>query len=338
MKFYFKYTLLIFLFLLHVFATSAQTVLDVSKVSMTVSDLDEAVKFYTEVLPFEKEADFELRGGKVERLFGLQDTSLRVRVARLRLGGEYIELMQFHSLQFPARPIPEDSRSNDLWFQHIAIVVSDMPLAYQHLWVHEVTHVSTAPQTLPDYLSAAAGISAFYFRDPDGHNLELIHFPKGKGNPRWQTADGALFLGIDHSAIGIGSTRKSLAFYRDLMGMSVAGYSENYGTEQEHLNQVFGARLLITGLAGVAGIGLEFLDYIAPPGGRAYPEDSRPTDLWHWHTALRVTDVEKEYKHALQSNAKLISSGLVKFNHVEWGIKKGFLLRDPDGHAVFLYE
>jgi len=120
--------------------------------------------------------------------------------------------------------------------------------------------------------------------------------------------------------------------------MGVTGHSENYGTEQEHLNQVFGARLLITGLAGVAGIGLEFLDYIAPPGGRAYPQDSRPTDLWHWHTSLQVNDVEKKYEHALQSNAKLISSGLVEFNHAEWGIKKGFLLRDPDGHALFLYE
>jgi len=211
MKIYFKKKSLIFLFLFHVFAISAQTVLDVSKVSMTVSGLDEAVKFYTEVLPFKKEADFEMRGGKVERLFGLKDTSLQVRVVRLRLGSEAIELMQFHSLRFPARPIPEDSRSNDLWFQHIAIVVSDISLAYQRLRANEVTHVSTAPQILPDYLPAAAGISAFYFRDPDGHNLELIHFPKDKGNPRWQTANGALFLGIDHSAIGIASTRQFTA-------------------------------------------------------------------------------------------------------------------------------
>ena len=41
-------------------------------------------------------------------------------------------------------------------------------------------------------------------------------------------------------------------------GMRVAGESENYGDEQEHLNNVFGARLRITGLRALRGPGSSF--------------------------------------------------------------------------------
>jgi catechol 2,3-dioxygenase-like lactoylglutathione lyase family enzyme len=57
-----------------------------------------------------------------------------------------------------------------------------------------------------------------------------------------------LFLGIDHTAIVVWDTEASVKFYRDLLGLHVAGESENYGTEQEHLNNVFGAHLRITAL------------------------------------------------------------------------------------------
>jgi catechol 2,3-dioxygenase-like lactoylglutathione lyase family enzyme len=190
---------------------------------------------------------------------------------------------------------------------------------------------------LPDYLPAAAGISAFYFRDPDGHNLELIHFPKGKGNPRWQPAAGSrqsssVFLGIDHSAIGIEETDVSYTFWRDALKLEVGGHSENYGTEQEHLNQVFGARLYITGLHADKGFGVEFLDYIAPPGGRPYPADSRPTDLWHWHTTLKVNGLAQLLDTMLAQGFSLISKGVVALE----GGSQAIMVRDPDGHAVLL--
>jgi hypothetical protein len=54
---------------------------------------------------------------------------------------------------------------------------------------HNIEHVSTGPQTIPATNLAAAGVKAFYFHDPDGHNLELIYFPKGKGQEKWQQAN-----------------------------------------------------------------------------------------------------------------------------------------------------
>jgi catechol 2,3-dioxygenase-like lactoylglutathione lyase family enzyme len=261
-----------------------------------------------------------------------------VKIARLQLGDEQIELMEFHSAAFVGRKIPVDSRSNDLWFQHIAIVVSDMQKAYQLLLDHDVTHVSTSPQTLPEYLPGAAGISAFYFRDPDGHNLELIHYPENKGNSKWHEPNQSLFMGIDHTAIAIDLTNSTLDFYQDFLGMKIAGKSENYGTEQEHLNQVFGARLKITGLKAASGFELEFLDYIAPPGGRHYPPDTRPNDLWYWQTSLKSANVDVIYKKAISAGYEIISSGIVTLNDQWPGLYKGFIMRDPDGHALFIYE
>ena len=43
----------------------------------------------------------------------------------------------------------------------------------------------------------------------------------------------SFFCGIDHTAIMVSDTETSLKFYRDTLGMQIAGESENYGTEQE---------------------------------------------------------------------------------------------------------
>ena len=129
--------------------------------------------------------------------------------SRMRLGDETIELTEY--LTPRGRPIPVDSRSNDRWFQHVAIIVSDMDRAYAWLRQHQVEHASPAPQRLPDWNPNAGGIRAFYFRDPDGHPLEILWFPPGKGDPKWRRPSDRLFLGIDHTAIVVGDTEASLA-------------------------------------------------------------------------------------------------------------------------------
>jgi catechol 2,3-dioxygenase-like lactoylglutathione lyase family enzyme len=240
---------------------------EVGAIGLTVGDLDRALEFYTKVLPFEKVSESKSAPNAADELLGLSGTQLRI--AELKLGDEHITLTEHPTNK--GRPIPQDSRSFDHWFQHIAIVVRDINVAYERLRRHKVKHVSTAPQTLPAWNKDAGGIKAFYFRDPEDHLLEIIWFPSGKGDPKWQQPTTNLFLGIDHTAIVVSDTDTSLAFYRDLLGMRVAGGAENYGVEQEHLNQVFGARLRITALRAERGPGIEFLEYITPPGGRPLP-------------------------------------------------------------------
>ena len=303
-------------------------------VSITIRDMDEALAFYTQVLPFKKISDVEVVGTDYERLQGV--FGLRMRVVQLQLGRETIELIDY--LTPGGRPIPVDSRSQDLWFQHIAIVVRDMDAAYQHLRQHNVQYASTGPQTLPDYIPVAAGIKAFYFRDPDGHNLEIIYFPPGKGDPRWQVPTDELFLGIDHTAIAVSNTQNSRNFYENLLGLQLVGQSENYGTEQEHLNNVFGARLLISGLQAPMGPGVEFLNYLAPANGRPTPVDSKADDLWHWATILQVKDIEQAAKRLREGGATLVSPGIITFPTNDLGFRKGLLVKDPDGHVLRIIE
>jgi catechol 2,3-dioxygenase-like lactoylglutathione lyase family enzyme len=303
----------------------------VQRVGFTVSDLDRVLAFYTQVLPFEIIDDYEVLSEPCVKLTGV--FGARMRVVTLGLGLEQIQLTQFTAPP-GGRPIPPDSRSNDLWFQHLAIVVSDMDIAYATLRGRNVRHVSTAPQTLPDYLTPVAGIRAFYYRDPEGHNLELIWFPEGKGAPRWQSKN-RLFLGIDHTAIGIANTEHSLRFYRDILGLTIASECEKYGTEQEHLNMVFGAHLHITGLkAPKGGMGIEFLNYLSPPGGRPMPVDTRPNDLWYWQMTMLVPDAQAAYTQFRAAGTAVISAGIVTLPDGE----KAFLVRDPDGHAAKIVE
>ena len=312
----------------------AAQVRKVDAIVITVSGMDRSVKFYTEVLGFKKISDTEVYGTSYEQLQNL--FGLRMRIVRMQLGEEFIELTDY--LTSGGRSIPEDAKSNDLFFQHIAIVVSDMDRAYKHLKKYNVEHVSTSPQTLPKSIPAAEGIRAFYFHDPDNHNLELIWFPKGKGQFKWQLPKGKLFLGIDHTAIGVSNTDNSLKFYEDILGVMRKGDSWNMGMEQAHLNFVEGASLHITGLRVAEGPGIEFLEYIKPGPGKPYPVDSKTDDIWHWQTSLVVDDADKLYNQLKASPNKIISQQIVTIQRSNGQRIKAFIVRDGDGHALLIKE
>lgn len=307
-------------------AAAEAVVRSVDAVAVSVADLDRSVAFYRDVLGFTPVAETEVAGEDTEHLYGV--FGARIRIATLRLGDETLKLEQFIAPR--GRPVPVDSRANDRWFQHVAIIVSDMDRAYARLREHKVEHASSGPQRLPDWNPNAGGISAFYFRDPDGHNLEVLQFPPGKGDPKWQRAEGRLFLGIDHTAITVADTDASLAYYRDALGLRVAGASENYGTEQEHLNNVFGARLRITALRAGSGPGVELLEYLAPRDGRPMPVDTRSNDLWSWRIHFGG-DAAATDEAARRAHTTYVSPGVVRFG--PQGRSAGLMLRDPDGHA-----
>ena len=304
---------------------AAPRIVAVDAVGMTVADMDASVDFYSRVLGFTPVRDVEVSGDAWERLRDV--FPVRMRVVRLALGDEQLELTEY--LTPRGRPAPADARSNDRWFQHVAIVVRDMDRAYAWLRDQRVAHVSPEPQRLPDSNPNAGGIRAFYFRDPDGHPLELIWFPPGKGDPRWQAPTDRLFLGIDHTAIAVGDTAASLAFYRDRLGLHVVGGSENSGIEQERLNAVRGARLRITSLHAAAGPGIELLEYVAPRDGRPTPADARANDLVHSQTRVVARD-----------DASL--DGVAPHPVVVPGDALGFVragsVRDPDGHSLEVVE
>jgi catechol 2,3-dioxygenase-like lactoylglutathione lyase family enzyme len=324
------------LFLLATVGTvrAAALVDSVDAVSIPVTDLDRSVQFYRDVLQFREVARAEVAGDAWERLYGV--FGARVRTARLQLGAESIILTQFVTPR--GRPLPADFRSNDRWFQHVAIIVRDMAAAYTQLRAAGVAHASPGPQRLPDWNPNAGGIEAFYFRDPDGNHLEILRFPPGKGDAKWHRPGAALFMGIDHTAIVVADTDTSLAYYRDLLGLTVAGTSDNYGTEQERLNNVFGAHLRITALRAASGPGIELLEYLSPRGGRPVPADTRAHDAWHWQVHVSTAAVDGAYARLRAARRAIVSPTVVATPAAELGFSSGLLVQDPDGHALLLEQ
>ncbi|MEO6722967.1 MAG: VOC family protein [Ferruginibacter sp.] len=325
--------LLTLFFSLFFCSASICQVIKVDAIGITVKEMDRSVKFYSVVLGFKKISDRTVQGEAYEKLQGL--FGVNIRIVRMQLGDEFIELSDY--LTTGGRSIPEDSKSNDLSFQHIAIVVSDMGKAYAQLSKFNVGHVSTSPQTLPRSIPAADGIKAFYFQDPDKHNLELIYFPKGKGQFKWQHKTAKIFLGIDHTAIGVSNTTDSHKFYSDLLGIERKGDSWNKGTEQEHLNNVEGASLHITGYRSAEGPGIELLQYIVPGPGKEYPADTRADDAWYWQTTLFTNDANALYNKLKSAGYRFVSKTIIASGNNEL-YPRSFIVKDPDGHAMLVKE
>jgi hypothetical protein len=136
----------------------------------------------------------------------------------------------------------------------------------------------------------------------------------------------------------VGDTEVSLMVYRDRLGFTVAGASENCDPEQERLNNLFGARLRITTLRAAAGPAIEFLEYLAPRDGRPYPTDARANDLLHWQTRL-LTRNAAGAAHALRAGrTAFMFPGVIALSDVSLGFRAGLLVRDPDGHALQVVE
>ncbi|MFN0303964.1 MAG: VOC family protein [Burkholderiales bacterium] len=307
--------------------------LDIRGFVMTVSDLDRAVAFYESALYFKRTDERLIEGNGVARLTGIDNP--RVRRATLHLGDERIALEQYLGRE----STPVKARSQDLSFQRIAIVVSDMQRATAHFARYSIGAISSGPQTLPEWNKAAAGIKAFKFRDPDGHPLELLEFPPDKGNPKWREGVGArLFLGIDHSAITVSDTERASAFYRDVLVMRIAGQSLNSGTTQEQLDDAPGAVVRVTGLrpALARGPGLEFLHYLTPTDGRAAQAGLRASDLVYTRVLLEVDDIEALLPRLVTHRVEIVSEGIVSDS--PFGPGKALMVRDPDGHAVVLTQ
>jgi catechol 2,3-dioxygenase-like lactoylglutathione lyase family enzyme len=243
----------------------------------------------------------------------------------LRLGSQAIRLIRAEP---GGRRYPADVAGWSPLFQHIAIVVADMARAYTHLstlpgW----KPISTSgPQALP---TTSGGVSAFKFRDPEGHPLELIAFPPGAVPPQWRTASQDVCLGIDHSAISVASTATSIAFYESL-GLDRSGGSFNVGREQAMLDDVPDAVVEVTALTPAQTTPhIELLCYQGDFDRRV--QQQAPDDA----TATRLV-LAMESRATLEAVCAHASSALLFGPEVRENNLYRALLHDPDGHFICL--
>jgi catechol 2,3-dioxygenase-like lactoylglutathione lyase family enzyme len=205
---------------------------------LVAPDADRLAGFYELAFGARREASGELDARRSEMFLGVPGTT---RDSTIRLGPERIDIVQFEQAD---GPYPPDCSASDPLFQHFAIVVSEMDAAMARLrTVPGWTAISRGgPQRLPP---SSGGVTAFKFRDPAGHPLELLEFPPGRMPQKWQDRRERLFLGIDHSAITVRDSAASEDFYRRL-GFSPSARTLNRGLEQERLDGVSGASVEVT--------------------------------------------------------------------------------------------
>jgi catechol 2,3-dioxygenase-like lactoylglutathione lyase family enzyme len=187
------------------------------------------------------------------------------------------------------------------------------------------------PQRLPPNTGS---VTAFKFRDPDGHPLELIHFPAGVGDAGWQKKRGD-FLGIDHSAISVADVPRSIDFYTRLLGMSVGLRSVNSGMEQERLDGVRGAVVDVVALQPPDGgpPHVELLGYRCPVARRVRRR-TRSNDVIADRLVFKVDDLPQLVAALEKESIEFVSAGVVTLR--DGG--RAALARDPTGHILQLIE
>lgn len=57
-------------------------------------------------------------------------------------------------------------------------------------------------------------------------------------------------------------------------------------------------------------------------------------DLWHWDITIVVADATAAAERLQQAGVSFISSGPVEPTESMFDFRYGFLVRDPDGHAI----
>ena len=187
------------------------------------------------------------------------------------------------------------------------------------------TAISTdGPQILPP---SSGGVTAFKFRDPEGHPLELLAFAPGATPAHWAFQSGNFCLGIDHSAISVADTDRSVAFYSRL-GLARTASSLNVGPEQEKLDDLVGAVVEVTALAPPiqAVPHVELLCYRGNFDRRNLPTNRN--DVAATQLVFEVESDGLDAIVALNRDTTISSSTTAESG----GLR--VLLRDPDGHLL----
>ena len=287
----------------------------VLRIDFTSGDLSRTRAFY-EALGFVARAEPAPVDGAELALFGLGEA--RAERLTLHLGDQDVSFLRFDP---PGRPYPPDSTATDLWFQHIAIAVSDMAEAHARAMAAGAVPITReGPQRLPP---ETGSVTAFKFRDPDGHPLELLHFPAGTGAAAWQVPSPASpCLGIDHTALSVADVPASVAFLAGL-GLTAEDGSHNAGPAQERLDDVAAVRCRVVPVKPPeTPPHVELLGYESGTR-RPMPPDTRADDMWATRTWLDVSS--------------LSGDGLTRAAALPGGTRAA-LRHDPSGHLFVLLE
>lgn len=220
------------------------------------------------------------------KLLGLAGAGSRIAMS---LGPSRVDLESFDN---SGRPYPGDTTACDLVFQHLALVTDDAEAVWCRARDAGAMPISRGGMVvLP---KSAGGATAIKLRDPEGHPLEFIQFPRG-ANPDWKAAG---IMGIDHSAISVRDVAASRRFYAS-HGLSEAGVTVNHGLTQDALH-------------GLDGVEVD----VVPMN----PADKPP------HVEMLG------YRRPVGRALGPLSTNDLAATRIVWRSNADGLIRDPDGH------
>ncbi|MGD9545616.1 MAG: VOC family protein [Methylocystis sp.] len=296
-------------------------------VSLTVEHLPQAAAYFRDSLGFEAGPERTLDDPAHRRLLGLRPETT-ARACDMRVGAQTLEIVAFDP---PGAPYPAERAANDQWFQHVALVCRAIEMAAQPLLSGGADRVSRGgPVLLPP---STGSVTAFKFRDPEGHPLELIEFPDGVGATIWRERTGSGVIGYDHTAISTLDLDRSLAFYVGLLGLRVGGRTLNRGETQDRLDGLDGVEVDVVALepASVATPHVELLHYRAPRG-RALAAPLCAQDAASVRQVHEVDDLDALVARLGAAGAHFVSERVVALADG----RRAACVRDPDGHMLIL--
>ncbi|MDQ8728254.1 VOC family protein [Bradyrhizobium sp. LHD-71] len=295
---------------------------------MTVADLAGTAAFYRNLLGLEVGPEQALDPAW-NCLLGLKEGTV-VRAADVAIGQQVIKLVAFDP---PGLEYPSERASNDQWFQHVALVSGDITSLWERLTGGSPGVITKgSPVRLP---ANTGGVTAFKFRDPEGHPLELIFFPRGVGDPQWQGKTASGIVGYDHTAIATMDVGRSVAFYTELLGFKVGARSLNTGVEQDRLDGLRDCQLDVVALEPASRVTphVELLHYRRPPG-RTSTSEVRANDVASARQIHNVDDLDALVGRLETEGVTFVSPGMATLKDG----RKAATIRDPDGHMIVLME
>jgi len=134
-----------------------------------------------------------------------------------------------------------------------------------------------------------------------------------------------------HVALAVSDMERSLAFYRDLLGMEVTLDGRLAGPG---LDRVLGLEGVDTRRVWLAafGITLELFEF-ASPRGKPFPPDFRVCDGGYTHLGFQVENIQGLYENLAAKGVSFISPP----TQIREGAV-GCYLRDPDGMVLSFVE
>jgi lactoylglutathione lyase len=147
----------------------ARTTIDLG---MVITDLDKAVKFYTEAVGFHEVQGF-VAPADLATDAGLTDKKeLKIRVLVLGEGdtATKLKLMQVDGVK--TRKSDNEYVYSQTGFRYVTIGVRDMNAAMERLKKAKVKPIAKGPVPLPD--SLGKGVFLTVVADPDGNFVELV--------------------------------------------------------------------------------------------------------------------------------------------------------------------